>query len=160
MRRRRTNTPLIIASALGVAVLVGMVTAIAVVASRTSANGQGKKDGVVAKPTEAKDGGDWTHKDLLAHLETKGLKYIWIKSNRGKLTIAMQREGVSDQDQRSAFDDHPFTLTHVVFVRLFETEDEARKYAGSSPYSQSWRRFAFTGEADEVELIFRRLPNG
>lgn len=92
---------------------------------------------------------NWTHQDLLAHLNGQGLNLVAREVDldaRADPAMWFGRDGyLSD-----------------VLVQKLATPREARERAGASPGGFAWGRFAFTGSPgtiDQIRKVLAQLPD-
>lgn len=181
MRRRRSapQTNLIIA-AVGVTVLFVLAGVIAFFSSRPPAKADPDKPAANASTPERKERqsppstkpdpvappntNDWTHKDLISYLNSKGLNCGWKSSNVGAFfrpAIFLKVNGADDDDmaQWAHFWRHTRMSDHqLILVGLYDSAQTARDKSGSNPDARVWGRFEFIGDSDELNKVFAVLP--
>jgi hypothetical protein len=121
-----------------------------------------KDDG--GKPGETAKGGipeNWTHRELLEHLNKKGLKLRMVPTNLGgafgvPAHFVNESSGIKDADAAdTAFDKNS---PDVVYCLLMKTAQEAKDQAGASTKGFASGRFAFSGSGAQFEKIRGALP--
>jgi hypothetical protein len=110
---------------------------------------------------------DWTHREILAHLQQQGLDLEAAATGIGadKGPAMFWGLGLSDVERAALHQnaDKPDAPTRlrgwpVVYVQKCATAEAARDDAGAMTSAFSWGRFLFLGNEDVLAAIRPRLP--
>lgn len=131
----KTRTGLIaFAVAGGVFVLAGLGVGALVLAQ------SGKGPAAAAKPKPDKEGKDWTHKELMEYLNSKGFDYTMGKGGRTteELSVVDFLVPVKKTGRPGI----------ALEVHRYATADKAKEKAGTDPDGFAWGRFYFNTLGD------------
>jgi hypothetical protein len=106
---------------------------------------------------------DWTHRELLAHLRSRGLQFFSTEppggmTSRPALLLMPEKDGL----RLLSLPAYPFTDEHwrgCALVEKWPTPGEARDQAGlKGEYGLSWGYFVFIGDKAFLAQIRKALP--
>lgn len=166
---QRRNSGLLVAVATGCLFAIGLA-AVAFYAKRQGPQLKGQPAVSVDTWSAAREGESWTHRDLLNHLATRGVKAeakaaklgstygpaMWFvrspltDEQRGKLQWLESVQG-----EQAYIDSIGVTW---VYVQKLPTAGAARDEAGLSQNGFSWGRFHFNGDKEFLRGIRAVLP--
>jgi hypothetical protein len=121
-----------------------------------------------------KIGDEWTHRELFAHLEGKGLKLVTLSirsgSDHGPVMACCRATGNAERDEdranwltvtdgnNTALLPGMATFADMALVQKRPSADDARDQAGLTDGGFAWGRFLFLGDRELLDEIRRRLP--
>ncbi|HEY1191125.1 MAG TPA: hypothetical protein VGE74_26055 [Gemmata sp.] len=113
-------------------------------------------------PAEAKGiPNDWNHRDLLAHLNKKGLRLRMIPTNRGAafaVPVFFVPEDSPIKTEDEALAAHEAKKPGIVLCVLFKTAQQAKDEVGASESGFANGRFGFSARSPLREQLQAALP--
>lgn len=139
--------------AAGIVAGVALTVFVAVVVSNS---GGSVSDGVTAPPRSADD---WSHKELIDHLKSRGAKFVAVPSKHGLRMYLFPPQTRNPEHLASVLDAGapPGNLVYATVDKLGSSQ-EAKDVAGVSGNNAfSWGRFVFVGHSDVTSGARRAL---
>lgn len=112
-------------------------------------------------PSPAKQGETWSHKELFAYLNSRGMAWAFHETAQGENhgPAAYAKERPSAEDQSNLDNDHYEILSHsdCLYVQKRASAGAAKDEAGTKHDALSWGRFLFVGPTDSLRRISSAL---
>ena len=107
---------------------------------------------------------DWTHRELVAYLEAKGVKVATAPASPHKTLFFYPPDAKRAANLIDVYGDNPGAIRFladagVILVTLYPTEQEAKEQAALGETSFSWHRFVFRGQAGYLKRYRDALAN-